>query len=221
MRTEWILGSATTLMLGGLLLAAGVSTSPVPDNLPLAEALEMGRRAPGQWLLSACLMFAASLILTLGAVTVMVLLRGRRRLGMAATALFACGTVGMTGYAALLFFLRGVVVEDLLVAGGTERIQQDGGLRIFTAAWSLCFITGLTLAAVGFWLDRSTPRWVPVAVAAFVLSQFVPLPGGYAATLAQYGVLAMALIGAGRAAQEYAHQRDVDAVLHQMPHGPL
>lgn len=217
MRTEWILGSAAMLMLGALLLAAGVSTSPVPDNVPLAEALEMGRQAPTQWLVSAALMFAASLVLTLGAVTLLTLLRGRRRLGVAATALFACGTVGMTGYAALMFFLRGVVVEDLLVDGGSERIQHDGGLLVFSLGWSLCFLGGLALTAAGIWMDATAPRWVPVAVIVFVLSQFVPLPGGYAATLAQYGLLAGALAGAARAAQEYAHQRDVDVLLHQIP----
>lgn len=221
MRTRWILWSATMLMLGSLLLAAGVTVSPVPDHLPLAEATEIGAKSPGRWLLSASLMFVASIVLTLGAVTVLVLLRGRQRLAVVATTLFACGTVGMTGYAALLFFLRGVVVEDLLVPGGMERIEQDGGLAIFSAGWSLCFIGGLTAAAVGMWLDRSTPRWVPVALIVFVLSQFVPLPGGYAATLIQYGLLAVALVGAGRAAQEYAHKRDVDAVLHQMPHEHL
>lgn len=123
----------------------------------------------------------------------------------------------MTGYSALLFFLRGVVVNDLLVPGGTDRIQDDGGLALFTAGWSLCFLAGLTVTAVGVWLDGTTPRWVPVAIAVFVLSQFVPLPGGYAATAAQYALLALALFGAARSAQEYAHQRDVDAVLSQIP----
>ena len=42
MRTRWILWSATMLMLGSLLLAAGVTVSPVPDHLPLAEATQIG-----------------------------------------------------------------------------------------------------------------------------------------------------------------------------------
>lgn len=213
MRTEWITGSAAMLVLGGFALACGFGILPLPQGQGLAEALRVAAESPRQWLASCALIFAAAICLTLGVVAVLALLRRDRRLAVAAVGLFTIGTIGMCGYATVLVFVRGLMLTGQPTPA-LNQILGDAGTVGFALAWQICFLLGLLLIAVGLFRSEDTPRWVPVLIVVFVVSQFVPLPGlYYYVTLAKWALLAVAFIGVARAASDYAHNRDVEQVL--------
>lgn len=213
MRTEWILASAVSLVVGGVALTLGFGILPLPEDQGLEEALFVASQSPGRWLASCALIFIASISLTLGVFALLALLRRDRRFAVVAVGLFTTGTIGMCGYATVMAFLRGLILNDQISAGALEEVVRDPGTIGFALAWQACFVLGLCLIAVGLLRNGGVPRWVPLLLFVFVVSQFVPLTGGYYATLAKWGLLAVALLRIARAASEYARSRDVEAVL--------
>lgn len=108
--------------------------------------------------------FIASVGLVLGLPSIIVLVRGPgRRTTMAACSVLAVGYVGTAGYAALLIFLRSLVVTDSVDAASLADVSEEAGLLTFVAIWVGAFYIGELLLAVA--LLRAGPgvigRWVP------------------------------------------------------------
>ena len=217
MRTEWILGSAVMLVLGGVALTLGFGILPLPQGEGMEQALLVAAESPGRWLASCALIFVASIALTLGAFALLSLLRRDRRFAVVAVGVFTTGTIGMCGYATVLAFIRGLILNDQITAAALDEVVNEPGTVAFGLAWQMCFLVGLVLIGAGLLRNGGLPRWVPILLFVFVASQFVPLTGGYYTTLAKWAVLAVALLRIARAAAEYAHSRDVEAVLVGTP----
>lgn len=208
MRTEYVSGSAGALVVGAMSLVLGFTVQPLSQEQTVSGAVLTVDRMSGQWLVCAAALFAASVGLTLGLVSLLTVMGpGNPVLRVVAVAVFAVGTVGMAGYATALVLLRALVLKDLLLVTGLNQITDDLGVRWFIATWLGCFLAGIVLVALGFWLARSTPRWVPILMVAFVLSQLVPLGDGPLVTAVQFLALAVAFTGAAIAANNASAQR--------------
>lgn len=213
MRTEWIIGSAVMLVVGGVALMLGFAILPLPQDEGMERAVLVASQAPGRWLASCALIFGASIALTLGVVALLAMLRRDRRFAVLAVGIFTTGTIGMCGYATVLAFIRGLILNEQITTGALDEVVNEPGTIVFGLAWQVCFLIGLCLIAVGLWRNGGVPRWVPILMVAFVASQLVPMTGGYYWTLAKWGLLTFALVRVARASSEYAHSRDVEAVL--------
>ena len=69
----------------------------------------------------------------------------------------------------------------------------------------------LTLMAFGIWKGRIAPRWVSVAIWAFVAGQFLSIPGN-TVTVLQFVLLTVAATGAAVAANDGAHDAGATTV---------
>jgi len=205
MRSEWLGTSAAVLVIGSIALTLAFATTPLPQDQPISVSAASAGRAPGQWMGSAGALFVASVGLTLGLPSLLWLMTGRDRwFGTIAVSVFAVGTIGMSGYAMVLVLLRSLLVEGLLVTEGLDHAMEETGTAVFFGAWLACFMLGLVLIAIGLWRARTVPRWVPLVLLAFVLSQVVPFPGGATGTVIQFAALTAALTGASMAANDAA-----------------
>jgi hypothetical protein len=211
MRQEWVGPSASALIIGVMALVFGFALNPLPQDRPVADSVRSVDELAGTWLASSAALGVASVGLTLGLPALLSLLDRRdRRLGVVAVAVFAVGTVGLCGYALVMIFLRALVLDDLMVVDGIDEVLQEPGVQTFLVAWLGCFMLGIVLLAVGLWRARSVPRWVPVLLAVFVLSQALPGIAGDTGTIVQFLVLAVAFTGAAISANTAAHASDVD-----------
>lgn len=208
MRAEWVAGSAASLALGGVTLMSGFALSPLPQNgEPLADTLLVASQTPERWLASSTLMFMAAAGLTVGAFCLLDLLRRDKRFAVAAVVLYMIGTIGLSGYAMALVFLRGLVLDGSLVMDRLGDVANEPGTRAFLLGWLGSLLLGFTLVAIGLLRNPIVPRWVPVLILAFVVSQFLPLGGGAAFTTVQFMVLAVGLCGAAVAANAHAQAK--------------
>jgi hypothetical protein len=214
MRQEWVGPSASALIIGVMALVLGFALNPLSQDRSVADSVSGVDELAGTWLASSAALAVASVGLTLGLPALLSLLDRRdRRLGVTAVAVFAVGTVGLCGYALVMIFLRALVLDELMVADGIDQVLEEPGVQTFLGVWLGCFMLGIVLLGVGLWRARSVPRWVPVLLAVFVLSQALPGIGGDTGTVVQFLALAVAFTGAAIAANTAAHVSDVDAGL--------
>lgn len=214
MRAEWIAGSATSLALGGVTLMSGYAMSPLPQNgESLADTVLVASRTPERWLASSSLMFMAAAGLTVGAFCLLDLLRRDRRYAVVAVVLYMVGTIGLSGYAMALVFLRGLVLDGALVIERLGDAASNPGTRAVLLGWLGCLLLGLTLIALGLFRNHMVPRWAPVLILMFVASQFVPV-GGHGVTTVQFLVLAVALAGIAVAANAHAQATEVGPTIY-------
>lgn len=214
MRTEWVMCSAAMLVLGGFSVMFGFGFLPLTGDQGLEEALLVAARTPGRWLASCALIFLGSIALTMGVLAPVSLMRRDRRLAMVAAGFFVTGTVAMCGYVTVLAFLRGLMLRDQLNPTALAEIAQDPDLVVFALAWQGCLLVGLFLIAVGmFRVPATTPRWIPVLLVMFVVGQFVPVDATQLIPLTQWALLAVACVGAARAARVDARSRHIETML--------
>lgn len=160
---DWLPVSAAALVTGAMaLLLASVLTQ---NGETAADTLLIVEEASGRWLGGALMYFLASVGLVLGLPSIIVLVRGPgRRTTMAACSVLAVGYVGTAAYAAMLVFLRALVVTDSVDAAAIDDVSDEAGLLVFVAIWVGAFYVGELLLAVA--LLRAGPgvigRWVPV-----------------------------------------------------------
>lgn len=171
---DWLPVSAAALVMGAMaLLLASALTQNGDDP---AATLMVVEEASGRWLGGALMFFLASVGLVLGLPSIIVLVRGPgRRTTMAACAVLAVGYVGTAGYAALLVFLRSLVVTDSVDAASLADVSEEAGLLSFVVIWIGAFYLGELLLAAG--LLRAGPevigRWVPALLVLHVLAAVV------------------------------------------------
>jgi hypothetical protein len=148
-----LIAGVTTLSLGALLLPSGDGDS--------AQTLMLASQQDDRWLAVSALFFLASVAMTLGLPSILVLFRGRgNRLGMTALVVFAVGCIGTAGYAMLLAFFRALAIAHAITDDALAEVSRDNGLNAFLYGWVAAFYLGELLLAVALLRARATPRWV-------------------------------------------------------------
>jgi hypothetical protein len=188
MRFDWVPWSASALVIGVMSLVFGSLLNPAEAGSSTAETLDVVNQDSGRYLAMAVMFFFASIALTFGLPAVLsVFERKGRRLGLIGVGVFTIGTVGTCGYAMLQVFFRALV--DIGALRGTEldMVAKDTGLSMFLFTWIGGFYGGVLLIAIGLFVARSVPRWVPALMVAFV----AVFP--FASTLGRVGMAAQVL----------------------------
>jgi hypothetical protein len=208
MRTDWVPLSASALVIGAMSLVFGSLLNPAEAGSSTAQTLRIVEEDSGRWLAMAVMYFLASVMLTLGLPAVLTLFERRgRKLGLAGVSLFAIGAIGTCGYAMLMVFFRAMVVSDAIKSAPLDRVTDDAGLAIFLQGWIAGFVGGVLLIAIALFVSRSTPKWVPVVLVAFVLAFPVSSQLGRVGMALQVLALAVAFTGIAMAAVTGDHQR--------------
>jgi hypothetical protein len=69
----------------------------------------------------------------------------------------------------LLVFFRALAVSEALRTTPLDKVSDDLGLAIFLQGWVACFYGGVLLIGIDLLLARTTARWVPLVLIAFVV----------------------------------------------------
>jgi hypothetical protein len=169
MRTDWVPLSASSLVIGAMSLLFGSVMNPARAGASTGEMLRVVDDQTARWLAMAVMYTLASITLTLGLPAVLTLFDRRgRRLGMAGVALFTAAAIGTCGFAMLMVFFRALVVIDALRGDALHDVTADPGLTLFLTSWVSTFYGGVLLLAIALLVARTTPRWVPALLIAFV-----------------------------------------------------
>jgi hypothetical protein len=201
MRTDWIPLSASALVIGAMSLLFGSVLNPADVGGSSADTLRVATEEGARWLAMAVTYTLASVTLTLGLPAMLTLLDRRgRRLGLVGVTVFAVGAIGTCGYAMLMVFFRAMVVAGAVRGSGLEQITADKGLSVFLVGWIGAFYGGVLLIALALVRARTTPRWVPALLLAFVA--MLPLTShlGRVGSALQVTAFAVAFTGIAMAA---------------------
>lgn len=201
MGERWLPYAAAALTTGACALVMGAITLPSSPNG--SELVDTLRASPDQWLLAAAAFMYAAFALTLGIPTFlhMVKARGRTTVHVGAV-IFGFGTIGTSGYAAMLILFRALVVHAVIDEQAIESLSRDTGVIIYMGAFVFAFIAGLVVLGVALLMAGTVARWIPVLMIAYAVT--VPfarlVPDGWQGlhTL----VLGSALIGVAVSANE-------------------
>jgi hypothetical protein len=201
MRSDWVPLSASALVIGAMSLVFGSVLNPADSGATTDDMVRVVGEDSARWLAMAVMYLIASFSLILGLPTVLMLFDRRgRRLAIVGVALLVVGAVGTCGYATLMLFFRALVTEDALKSGTLVDAVADPGVRAFLFGWVGSFYGGILLVAVGLLLARTTGRWVPLTLIAFVA--LLPLAGhiGRVGNAIQVMALAVGFTGIAMAA---------------------
>jgi hypothetical protein len=169
MRTDWVPLSASALVIGAMSLLFGSVMNPSQAGASTGEMLQVVNDESARWLAMAVMYTLASITLTLGLPSVLTLFDRRgRRLAMAGVVLFTVAAIGTCGFAMLMVFFRALVVTDALRGDALNDVTADPGLTLFLTGWVATFYGGVLLLAIALLVARTTPRWVPGLLVAFV-----------------------------------------------------
>lgn len=201
MGDRWLPYAAAALATGACALVMGALTLPhSPNGTDLVSTLQA---APDRWLLASAAFMYASVALTLGIPTFVHLLTKRGRgTGQVGAAVFAFGTIGTAGYAAMLILFRALVVNVEIDEGAVEALSSDPGVNIYVTSFVIAFIAGVLLLGIALLMGRAVARWIPALLIIYALT--VPLvrflPEGWQG--AHSAILGAALIGVAVSANE-------------------
>ena len=171
---DWLPVSAALLLTGALALCAGVFLLPSSDDGDAAETLRIVQESGGQWMAAAVVLFLASICLTLGLPAIMTLIQRRGwRVGVVSGVALEVGFIGTAGFAMLMVFFRALVETDALRGQNFEDVASEAGLAVFLYVWIFGLYLGELLLAIALLRARTTPRWVPLALALHVVSSLV------------------------------------------------
>jgi hypothetical protein len=203
MRMDWVPVSAALLLTGALALGLGGFLLPQSENA--AESLRIVQENGQQWMGAAVILFIASICLSLGLPAILTLLQGRGwTLGVAAAMVLEVGFIGTAGFAMLMGFFRALVNTETIKTQGLNDVATDAGLAFFLYAWIAGIYLGELLLAFALLRARTTPRWVPLALVAHVLT--FPVADMLPEWLSKATVLLLVLGFAGVAIQASAPQ---------------
>lgn len=198
MRMDWLPVSAALLLTGALAMCLGAFLLPQSEDT--TQTLQIVQEQGGQWLTAAVVLFIASICLTLGLPAIMTLLQGRGwTIGVLAGIVLEVGFIGTAGFAMLLAFFRTLVVTDTLRDKNLDDLASEAGLAVFLYTWIIALYLGELLLAIALLRARTTPRWIPVALVAHVLT--VPFSGLLPDFLSKATVLLLVVGFAGIAIQ--------------------
>lgn len=166
---DWLPVSAALLVTGALSLCLGGFLLPQSESP--AESLRIVQDQGGQWMAAAVILFIGSICLSLGLPAILTLLQRRGwTLGVIAAIVLEIGFIGTAGFAMLMGFFRALVHTDTIQAQGINDVASDAGLTIFLYTWIAALYLGELLLGLALLRSRTTPRWVPFALIAHVLT---------------------------------------------------
>ena len=208
MRTDWVPLSASALVIGVMSLVFGSVLNPADTGASTADTLRVATEDGGRWLAMAVMYLLASITLTLGLPSVLTLFDSRgRRTGLAAVIVFSLGAIGTCGYAMLMVFFRALVAADAVRGQAMETVVADRGLSLFLEVWIGSFYGGVLLLAVALLVARSTHRWIPLVMIAFVALLPAAPHLGRVGSAVQVLLLAVAFTGIAMASVAIAPRR--------------
>ena len=196
--------AATSILVGTATLVAGnllaLASQPAGDGFAVMLAQVTGH--PSMWLLATALALAGPLLWIPGILAIPVAAPARgRTLTVLGSLLLATGLAVGVGHFALFFGVLGSGAAGGLPAGTVEQLvaAEDGYVLGNLLLW--VFLAGLVLGtlllSLGLRVAKAVPVWVPVAAAAFIVTNFMGGPAatmvGAAALLATFVPMAMAL----------------------------
>lgn len=201
MGERWLPYAAAALATGASALMMGALALPSPPSgTELLSALDY---SPDRWLLASVAFMYAAVALTLGIPTFFHLLKQRgRHTGYVGATVFAFGTVGTAGYAALLILMRALALNSVLGDREVDLLTRDVGLIVYVGAFLVAFQVGLVMLGVALVMAGTVRLWIPVLMIVPALSSpFVHLlPEGLQA--AHSLMIGVALIGVAVSANE-------------------
>jgi hypothetical protein len=166
---DWLPVSAALLLTGVLALCLGGFLLPQSEDA--AESLRIVQQNGGQWMAAAVIFFIASICLSLGLPAILTLFQVRGWvLGVVAALVLEVGFIGTAGFAMLMGFFRALVNTETIKTQGLNDIASDAGLAFFLYAWIAGIYVGELLLAIALLRAGTTPRWVPLALLAHVLT---------------------------------------------------
>lgn len=201
MGERWLPYAAAALATGSVALIMGALTLPSsPNGSELLSTLEA---TPDRWLLASAAFMYAAFALTIGIPTFFQLFKKRGRgTGQVGMVVFAFGTIGTAGYAALLILFRALAVHAVVGAREIDLLSHDKGLIVYLGAFLVAFQAGLLLLGVALLMAGTVARWIPLLmITHVVMSPLVHLiPEGVQAVHSL--ILGVALIGVAVSANE-------------------
>jgi hypothetical protein len=202
MRSDWLPLSASALVVGAMALVFGSLLNPSDSGSTAAQTLQVVQEDGGRWIAMSVMYVFASVALTLGLPSVLVLFDRRGRvLGLVAVAVFSIGTIGTAGYAMLMVFFKAMVAAGAVTSGSAlNDVTSDKGLAFFLAGWIGSFYGGILLLAIALLRARTVARWVPALLLVFVV--MIPFASqlGRVGTAVQVLAMAVAFTGVAMAA---------------------
>jgi hypothetical protein len=148
--------------------------------------------------------------LTLGLPALLSLfVRRGRGLGVVSVGVFAIGTIGLSGFAMLMVFLRSLVSQEVLQTDGLDRLGDDIGLTVFLYGWIAGFYLGVLLIGIALFRSRKTALWVPILLVLFVAVMPLSSQLGRIGSALQVLALAVAFTGIAVAAVSDEHKREL------------
>jgi hypothetical protein len=166
---DWLPVSAALLLTGALALCLGGFLLPQSESS--ADSLKIVQEQGGQWMAAAVILFIASICLSLGLPAIMTLFQRRGwTIGVIAAVVLEVGFIGTAGFAMLMGFFRALVNTNTIQSQGLDDVASDAGLAIFLYAWIAGLYLGELLLAIALLRAGTTPRWVPLALVAHVLT---------------------------------------------------
>ena len=166
---DWLPVSAALLLTGALALCLGGFLLPQSEGP--ADSLRIVQEQGGQWMAAAMILFVASICLSLGLPAIMTLLQRRGwAVGVIAAVVLEVGFIGTAGFAMLMGFFRALVNTETIKTQGLDDVASDAGLAIFLYTWIAGIYLGELLLAIALLRAGTTPRWVPFALIAHVLT---------------------------------------------------
>jgi hypothetical protein len=198
MRTDWVPMSASALVIGAMSLVFGSVLNPADPGASSGQTLNVVTDESARWLGMAVMFTFASITLTLGLPAVLTLFDRRGRgVALVGVVVFSVGAIGTCGYAMLMVFFRALVVTGALRGGQLDDVTNERGLALFLTSWVTCFYAGSLLIAVALLMARTTSRWVPMLLLAFVVT--LPLASHLGRVFAALQVMAFAAAFTGMA----------------------
>lgn len=175
---EWVPWSAAALITGAMALVLSQFISPIEGG-DIGALLAAARENDGRWTAMSVLWSVSAAGFVLGCPCILSALQRRgRRVGYTGVTMFAIGSVGLAGFAALSLVFRALALSGAdpdLVA----RVLDDPGLRVVETIWAGGLFLGLATIAVALLVGRAMPMWIPLVLLAFVaielLSDGIPL----------------------------------------------
>lgn len=149
----------------------------LPSSPNGTELLNTLAGSPDRWLLASAAFMYAAFALTLGIPTFLFLFKKRGRMtGQVGAVVFAFGTIGTAGYAALLILFRALDVHAVVGAREIALLSRDTGLIVYIGAFLVAFQLGLVILAIALLMDGVVARWIPLLMIGHaVISPFVHL----------------------------------------------
>lgn len=211
MRSDWVPFSASALVIGAMSMVLGAVLNPLAGGGGRAAAtLRAAGESDTRWLGMAVMYFLASIFLTLGLPAMLSLfVRRGRGLGVVSVGVFAIGTIGLSGFAMLMVFLRTLVTHGMLKTQNLDVLGDDLGLAIFLYGWIIGFYLGVLLIGIALFMSRKTPVWVPLLLVFFVAVLPVSSRLGTVGSALQVLALAVAFTGIAIAAVSDEHKREL------------